>query len=180
MPRLCKACTSPQAAEITKAIAAGGSNRDVASRFNLTISAVQRHRCLHLRQPRAVKPSETSRTIQASPTSGDSIRFDSAAATDPKTLVATTARLLDEALDLLARAKGASDNKTALSALREARDGLALLMRVAGMLAPDAVTNVQIDARRQVATVLDHEFSLDDLRAARAQLVAEPIEVSEA
>ena len=59
---------------------------------------------------------------------------------------ALTARLVDEALDLLEHAKKASDHRTALAALREARDGLALLMRASGLLASD--NSVTIDNRK--------------------------------
>ncbi|MGB9650473.1 MAG: hypothetical protein WCB01_01580 [Candidatus Cybelea sp.] len=52
-------------------------------------------------------------------------------------------------------------------ALREARDGLALLMKTAGMLAPDAAVNVTIDARRQVMANLA-KLSEDDVRAIAA------------
>lgn len=79
-----------------------------------------------------------------------SSRFDSL---DPSTLVAATARLVDEALDLLEHAKRKDDRRTALVALREARDGLALLMKAAGMLAGDAGSTV-IDNRKQVVQIL--------------------------
>lgn len=71
-------------------------------------------------------------------------RFESL---DPPTLVAATARLVDEALDLLEHAKRADDRRTALVALREARDGLALLMKTAGMLAGDGSITVNVDQR---------------------------------
>ncbi|MGA8476259.1 MAG: hypothetical protein WB681_14505 [Candidatus Cybelea sp.] len=90
----------------------------------------------------------------------DSSRFDSL---EPKTLVAATARLVDEALSLLEHAKRADDRRTALVALREARDGLALLMKAAGMLAGDVGTTV-IDNRKQVLNVLG-KLSEDELRA---------------
>ncbi|HEY1656221.1 MAG TPA: hypothetical protein VGF86_14040 [Candidatus Tumulicola sp.] len=73
-----------------------------------------------------------------------------------------TARLVDEALELLEHAKTQKDTRTALSALREARDGLALLMRAAGMLAGDGTT-IAIDARRQSIEVISG-LSTDDLR----------------
>lgn len=70
------------------------------------------------------------------------------ASLDAPTLVAATARLVDEALDLLEYAKRADDRRTALVALREARDGLALLMKTAGMLQPDGAVTVNIDQRK--------------------------------
>ena len=155
MPRSCSICTHAQTAEIAKAIAAGGSNRSMADRFSVTPSAIQRHRTGCLRLPRrATKLAADSAHVS---TSG-SPRFDSA---DPKSLISTTARLVDEALDLLAHAKREDDRRTALVALREARDGLALLMRIAGMLAGDGAT-IAIDARRQ--TMVLSELTVDELR----------------
>jgi hypothetical protein len=81
-------------------------------------------------------------------------------------LVGSTARLVDEALSLLENAKRADDRRTALAALREARDGLALLMRAGGFLAPE--NTVTIDARRQ-SLVLD-DRSLAELLAMEARL----------
>lgn len=78
---------------------------------------------------------------------------------------------MDEALGLLEHAKKADARRTALSALKEARDGLALLMRIAGMLAPEAASTTIVDQRRQVVTVLS-KLTEDELRAiARGQSV---------
>lgn len=88
----------------------------------------------------------------------EQVRFDPE---DPKSLIGTTARLVDEALDLLEHAKKADDRRTALVALREARDGLALLMRSAGMLAGDPA--VVIDARKQ-SIELFAGLTTDELR----------------
>jgi|HubBroStandDraft_2_1064218.scaffolds.fasta_scaffold04630_8 hypothetical protein len=90
----------------------------------------------------------------------DSLRFETS---DAKTLVATTIRLVDEALGLLENAKKADDRRTALAAWREARDGLALLMRVEGLLQPDGA-NTTIDNRKQVIQVLAN-LSEDEFRA---------------
>jgi|HubBroStandDraft_6_1064221.scaffolds.fasta_scaffold20585_2 hypothetical protein len=158
MPRVCSACSHANTAQIAKAIASGdGSNRSLATRFGLTVSAVQRHRVGCLRQPRRTKETRDLRE----PTSpAGSVRFESQ---DPASLISTTARLVDEALSLLEHAKSAGDHRTALQALREARDGLALLMRTRGMLAGDAGSTV-IDQRRQIINVLGG-LSEDELRA---------------
>lgn len=167
MPRACSICGHALSADITKAIAAGGSNRILAGRFGVTPSALQRHRVGCLKSPRQEKkavsvPSTTSK-LEGTP---DSIRFDSS---DPKALVDATARLVDEALALLEIAKSAADVKTALGALREARDGLQLLMRASGMLAGDG-PSIQVDARQQtIALLLDlkSEAQLRELAAGR-------------
>lgn len=151
--RICSVCANEQTAAITKALTAGDSFRTVASRFGVTTAAAQRHAvtCLRIRRSNVKPPSS-----QAEKPSRES--FDSK---DPSSLIATTARLVDEALDLLEHAKKAADHRTALSALREARDGLALLMRTAGMLQGDGAV---IDRRTQNVQVFT-SLSDDDLRA---------------
>lgn len=172
MPRACSICTHEQTATIAKAIAAGGSNREVATRFGVTTSSVQRHRvgCLRLTRRTEKLPTPVERVSDPAST-----RFDSL---DPKTLIAGTARLVDEALELLEHAKLANDRRTALSALREARDGLALLMRAAGMLATDGGTTIHDN--RQLHVALDAR-SLDELLSMRSGLeqlsVKAPIEI---
>lgn len=158
MPRSCSICTHPKTAEIAKALLAGDSIRPVASRYDVTGAAVGRHLRNCLRTER--RPKEPGRD-EASASSAVSSRFDSS---DPASLVATTARLVDEALSLLEHAKSAGDRRTALAALREARDGLSLLMRVHGLLQQDGAVNVTIDARRQTIERLG-KLTEEDLRA---------------
>jgi hypothetical protein len=158
MGRYCSICTHPRTAEITKALTSGDSVRGVASRFCVTYAAAHRHlqNCL-----RIVRRRERSADAPAQVSPAVSSRFD---ISDPQSLVATTARLVDEALGLLEHAKNAGDRRTALQALREARDGLALLMRVAGLLAPDNSVTVAVDARRQSIALLG-KLTEDELRA---------------
>lgn len=162
--RQCSVCTHRQTAAITKEIADGVSFRDIASHFDVTFHAVARHsqNCLHLRrkeQKAAPVPERTDRDSTS--------RIDPR---DPQTLISTTARLVDEALDLLEHAKKADDRRTALVALREARDGLALLMRTAGMLTADAST--VIDARQQTVQLFG-KLTEAELRALAASRTAE-------
>jgi hypothetical protein len=153
--RPCKVCLNSQLAAINKELLLqGGSKATVAARYGLTQSGVQRHRanCLAYKQreknlPSAVEGSRPPETV----------RFDPE---DPKSLVATTARLVDDALSLLENAKKADDRRTALAALREARDGLKLLMQNAGMLAGDGA--ITIDARRQTVNIA--ALTTDELR----------------
>jgi hypothetical protein len=139
--RPCKVCASPQLAAINRELLLqGGSKSTVAARYGLTPSGVQRHRanCLAFRQ----REKNLGRALAVAEPTGNA-RFDPE---DPKSLVATTARLVDDALSLLENARRSDDNRTALAALREARDGLKLLMQNAGMLAGDGA--VTIDNRR--------------------------------
>lgn len=157
MPRACSVCSHPESAAISKTIASGASNRAVADRFGVTMSAVQRHRVNCLRSAR--KPT-TPPKPDAGSRLAEPIRFDSK---DPTALVATTARLVDEALELLEHAKRAEDHRTALAALREARDGLQLLMRASGMLAGDNATIV-LDQRTQINAMMA-KLTEEELRA---------------
>lgn len=159
MPRACTVCSHSSASAITKEIADGVSFRDIASRFGVTFHAVGRHsqNCLHLRR----KEQRSANVPEC--TDRDSVsRIDPR---DPQALISTTARLVDEALDLLEHAKKADDRRTALVALREARDGLALLMRTAGMLTAEGGTI--IDARQQTVQLFG-KLTEAELRALAA------------
>ena len=170
--RRCTICADPQIADITKALASGGSKRTVAVRFGVSDAAIQRHRanCLRMgaRAQKSEPPAARSRTPRKGAVQADnpSLPVTPADATNRDELITKTARLVDEALDLLENAKAADDRRTALQALKEARDGLALLMRVGGHLAPD--NTITIDARRQ-SLVLD-DRSLAELLSMESQL----------
>lgn len=161
MPRSCSICTHDRTAEISKELAAGASIRGISSRFGVTAAAAHRHlnNCLRITR-RAERPAEKPRVDRPQDSPADSSRF---ASLEPTSLVAATARLVDEALDLLEHAKRADDRRTALVALREARDGLALLMKTAGMLAGEG-TSIVVDARKQTIAMLG-KLTEDELRA---------------
>ncbi|MGA9018016.1 MAG: hypothetical protein WB438_03655 [Candidatus Cybelea sp.] len=157
MPRACSICGHADTAQMAKAIAAGGANRDIARRFSVNPSAVQRHRVNCLRSPRRPEKSgaERERTNL-----GDSIRFASDA-TDPKALIRRAELLLDDATAICARAKSDGNARLALQALRECRSSLELLMRAHGMLQPDGATT--IDNRTQILSF--KELTTDELRS---------------
>ena len=48
MPRTCSVCAHPERATIDKALVAGGTLRDIAGRYGLSKSAVERHAAEHL------------------------------------------------------------------------------------------------------------------------------------
>lgn len=173
MPRACSVCAHPQTAEITRVILGGGTNRQTGERYNLSHASIGRHRTNCLRASRKSKPPAQPLPQDSSP---GTARFDSL---EPKVLIAGTARLIGEALELLENAKRADDRRTALQALREARDGLALLMRAGGMLQGDGATLV-ID-NRKLNVALDAR-DLDELLGMRERLgsidaTAEPLAI---
>lgn len=57
MPQRCTVCDAPARAEIDKALAAGAGTRDLARRFGLARSSVERHESNHL-SARLVKAQE--------------------------------------------------------------------------------------------------------------------------
>jgi hypothetical protein len=50
MPRACTICTHPERAAIDQALVSGGSFRDIAGRYGLTKSSIERHKTEHLPQ----------------------------------------------------------------------------------------------------------------------------------
>ncbi len=59
MSRTCTVCGHPERHAIEKALVAGGAYRDIAGRYNLTKSAVERHKAEHL--PVALVRGEAAR-----------------------------------------------------------------------------------------------------------------------
>lgn len=163
--RVCLVCASRSTADITKEIADGTmSFTEIASRFGVSRNSVARHskNCLHIRriEKEAAAPVERTEVTQSS-------RIDPH---DPQALLAAQAQLVNQALDV---AEHAADHRTQLAAIREARDGLTVLMRTAGMLQADG--GVVIDARRQTLIANVSELSVEDLRAlARGIIDQEP------
>ncbi|MGA9018127.1 MAG: hypothetical protein WB438_04235 [Candidatus Cybelea sp.] len=151
MPRSCSVCLHPEGAAITKAIGSGVSLRDIAARYGFPHhAAVQRHKskCMGIApQARRAAPVKQPEAVQ-------SARINPS---DPTALLAAQAALVDQALDV---AEHAADHKTQLAAIREARDGLVVLMKNAGMFSDGVNVNV---ALRQ-SDVLS-KLSIDELRA---------------
>ncbi len=165
MPRSCSICTHPQSAEITRHIGQGVSIRSVASRYGFKHhAAVHRHKvaCMGIApQRKKAAPIERSEAVH-------SARIDPS---DPKALLAAQGQLVNQALDV---AEHAVDHRTQLAAIREARDGLTVLMRTAGMLQSDG--SVVIDARRQTLVANVSELSTEELRAlARGSMPASEV-----
>lgn len=164
MPRSCSVCIHPETAQIAKAIAAGGSNRTLADRYGVKVSAVQRHRVNCLRLPRREKDTGASREPSDG---GGSVRFDidagearcsacgiSGDAADPQALLRRAERLLWLAESIAAKARKDDDARLSLIAVDRARLALEVLMRAHGMLAPDAAVTVNVDQRKLAIATL--------------------------
>ena len=69
MPRPCAICTHPDRSTIEAAMATGDSYREIASRFELSKSAVARHAANHLQhEGQLPAPATTTGAVQSVPT----------------------------------------------------------------------------------------------------------------
>jgi hypothetical protein len=125
MPRRCTVCDHLQRHSIDEALVSGAPYRSVAKQFELSESAVYRHKTEHL-------PAQLLKAREAE---------DVAQADDLLDQVRT---LQNHALDILERAEKAGDLRTALGAISQARGNLELLGKLAGELDERPVTNVLI------------------------------------
>jgi len=123
MARKCSVCTHHKRGEIDQAIIAGQSYRDIAGRFGLSKSAVERHAKAHL-PATLVKAQEAEEVARAD------------------ALLAQVQELRDRALKILDKAERSQDFKTALGAIREARGCVELLAKLAGELSEAPQLNV--------------------------------------
>ncbi len=138
-------------ATIAKAITAGGSNREVAVRFKLTESSVQRDRvnCL-----RARRRGRESGTPEGHITASGSVRFESSRGeiTSPRDLLSRLSTLFRLG-DLLEEAYEKRDIDACVKLAREYRAAAESYAKVAGWLV-DGASNTTIDARKQTFQVL--------------------------
>lgn len=165
MPRGCTVCAHSELATINKAIAVRGeTQRAVAKRFGFTQTSLNRHsrNCLGIKSTK----EEAAGTRSESSVSVVSRNVEDAGNMSRADRFASAVRLLNEALDLLEQSKREKDRTTALKALKEARDCLALVMRAEGDLAD---TNANVDAR-SVHLNMFPNWKPDELRALIAAL----------
>jgi hypothetical protein len=107
MPRRCTACDHPERHGIDEALVSGSPYRSVAKRFELSESAVYRHKIEHL-PAQLLNARETEEAARADDVL-DQVR-----------------NLQTHALDILERAEKAGDLRTALAAISQARGNLDL------------------------------------------------------
>lgn len=125
-------CTHDQRVAIDRLLVAGGSERSIADRYDLSRSALNRHRSKHL--ARAVARS-------------DRAAFTADVKRGAK-LTDRTEALYDGMLARLESIAVGEDPKGAASLAREVRGSLELWARMRGELAPAGATvNVLVDAR---------------------------------
>jgi hypothetical protein len=125
MPRRCTVCGHLESHSIDEALVNGTAYRSVAKRFELSESAVYRHKIEHL-PAHLLKAREAEETARADDLL-DQVRY-----------------LQAHALDILERAEKAGDLRTALAAISQARGNLELLGKLAGELDERPVVNLNV------------------------------------
>jgi transposase-like protein len=125
MPRRCTVCDHPESHSIEEALVSGAPYRSVAKRFELSESAVYRHKTEHL-PAHLLKAKEVEEVARADD------------------LLEQVRNLQTRALDILERAEKAGDLRTALAAISQARGNLELLGKLAGELDERPVVNLNV------------------------------------
>jgi hypothetical protein len=125
MPRRCSVCDHPEKHSIDEALVSGAPYRSVAKRFELSESAVYRHKTEHL-PAQLLKAREVEEVAHADD------------------LLDQVRSLQAHALDILERAEKAGELRTALAAISQARGNLELLGKLAGELDERPVVNLHV------------------------------------
>jgi hypothetical protein len=125
MPRRCSVCDHPKMHSIDETLVTGAPYRSVAKRFELSESAVYRHKTEHL-PANLLKAKEVEEAARADD------------------LLEQVRHLQAHALDILERAEKAGDLRTALAAISQARGNLELLGKLAGELDERPVVNLNV------------------------------------
>jgi hypothetical protein len=183
MPRLCSICTHEKTAAIAKALATGGSNRDVAARFRVSSSSVQRHRVGCLRSPRRSKAPTDPATSRSSSLGNGLPRFDKPRSlgnddaqpdrcelcgiargeTSSEAIIRRVERLVWVAETLMAMAQKDGDVRLALQAIDRARLALELLMKGLGMVGSGG-DKAMVNDNRSITTIYANA-SLEEIAA---------------
>jgi hypothetical protein len=175
--RACSICSHKDLALITRAISSREPLADIASRFNVVKSSLHRHSVNH--QGRPTRPYQTGKTAKRDSGSGSPKRrapFSRSATGDelsPEALKQRALNLLETGERIMATAEDANDLRLCLAAHDRTQRALEMLCKVAGLLGPDVVVNV--DARTQnlyagwpTASLLALQVMHDELAAGKS------------
>src|SRR5215213_4549290 len=156
MPRRCTVCDHPEKHSIDEALVTGAPYRSVAKRFELSESAVYRHKTEHL-PALLLKAREVEEVARADD------------------LLDQVRNLQAHALDILERAEKSGDLRTALAAISQARGNLELLGKLAGELDERPVVNVLLSSQWVTirTTMLEVLSAYPEARAAVAKSLME-------
>lgn len=155
MPRVCTVCRHEKREAIDAALVEGVTAiSGIAALFRVSEDALQRHKAGHL--PATLAKAQEAREV----TTADSLLGD-------------LVRLRDRAYTLLEKAEKGNDIRTALSGIREARECLALMGRIAGELKDAPTVNIALvhnpEWRAIVATLLQALEPFPEARIAAAR-----------
>ena len=134
MPRTCTICTNPDIQGIDQALVAGTPYRAVAERFEISPPSLYRHQQGHL-PATLLKAREVPEVAHADG------------------LIAQLQSLQQKALEILNRAEGSGDMRSALSALRELRGTVELTARLTGQMSSTSRPTHVIEQPRPYADV---------------------------
>ncbi len=152
MPRVCTICTHPKRVAIDRALLAGEAYRSIASRFDTSTAALQRHKKDHV-------PAHVAKAKEAEQVA------------DADNLLQQIKALRNRAISILQKAEHAGDYRTALMGIREARGCVETLMEVEGELDRRGVVNVIVNP--QWIAIRDTLFeALQDFPEARQKAAA--------
>ncbi len=125
MPRRCTICDHPDREEIDNELVEGKPYRSIAKRFNVSAPATLRHKRSHL----------PAKLILAK-------KAKEAASADR--ILANVCKLKSRTERIFRKAEKAEDHRIALSAIRELRNTIELLAKLAGELKDGTTVNVLV------------------------------------
>ena len=128
MPRTCTICANPDIQGIDQALVAGTPYRAVAERFEISPPSLYRHQQGHL-PATLLKAREVPEVAHADG------------------LIAQLQNLQQKALEILNRAEGNGDLRSALAALRELRGTVELTARLTGQMSTGRPAHVVAQPR---------------------------------
>jgi len=125
MPRVCTVCAHAEREAIDKLLIAGEGLRDIAGRYGLSKSSLERHKANHL-PAHLAQAKEAAEVAQADGLLGE------------------LRKLQKITLGLLSKAHGAGDLRTALYGVAQARGNLELMAEITGELERRNLTQIAI------------------------------------
>ncbi len=156
MPRTCTICNHPDRERIDQALVEGGAYRVIAKQYGVSAPATFRHKLNHL--PKAmVRAHEAKQAASAD------------------NLLANVCSLQKRANRILRKAEKSEDHRIALSAIRELRNTVELLARLAGELQEGTTVNVLVSPEYQAlrSKVIDALAPFPEARVAVAEALRE-------
>ena len=125
MPPTCSVCTHKDRHLIDKALIEGATIRYIAGQYNLSSSAVQRHKDSHL--PKKLAKAKEAKEV-----------------TEADSLMAELVNLKSKATSLLDQAEATQDYRTAIAAITPIRQVIETLAEIRGELNRQEVVNISI------------------------------------